>query len=180
VEKFKKGEKVYHKATEQEGVVVSVRYRDDGYFYEVRGKDGEKLTYNEDELYSEEDWKELAIPRKAEQFNSEYENYIDFLSSIYDKRYDFSRKEEKEYLTYHNKLRTLFLDIQSPLVKFLEEEYVVDRNRPRAFRILGEIEECFKSPSLDKHFSIKPEKPEPEYYYKQIIEHFVSYLRSIK
>lgn len=121
-----------------------------------------------------------AIIEKAEEFNKEYENFIKFVSGVYEERYNFSEDEEREYLDYHNRLKTLFLDIQSPLVKFLEEEYVVGRNRARAFRILGEIEKCFRSPSLEEHFLTKPEKPERLYYDKQIIEQFVSYLRSIK
>jgi len=178
--KFRIGETVYDKATIQEGVIKSIRYRDDGWFYEVRWGSGKKSGRIEDELYSKNEGKALVILKKTEEFNDEYGNYINFLSSIYGRMYEFSKNDKSKYLTYHKKLRTLFVDIQSPLQKFLEEEYVTGRNRARAYRLVGEIYECFKSPSLEEHFSTKPEKPDPEYYYKQIIEHFVSYLRSVK
>lgn len=120
------------------------------------------------------------IIEKAEEFNKEYENFIKFVSDVYEERYDFSEDEEKEYLDYHDRLKTLFLDMQSPLVRFLEQEYVVGRSRRRAHVLLGRIEECFISPNLREHFLKKQERPERNVYFKPIIEQFVSYLRSIK
>jgi len=122
--------------------------------------------------------KAQAILKKAEEFNNEYENYINFLSKIYEKRPNFSENEEMEYLSYHNKLGKLFLDIQFPFLDFLEEKYVVRRNRKLAYENLGDVDECFKSSNLKEHFLTKPEKPERIYYRKQIVEHFVSYLKS--
>lgn len=118
------------------------------------------------------------ILKNAEEFNREYENFMNFASGVYERRDDPSGDDEREYLYYHNKLHTLFLDIQFYLLKFLEEEYVSGKGRALAYNILGSIEECFMSPSLKEHFHKKQSRPNRISYEKHIIEHFVSYLRT--
>lgn len=60
--KFKTGDKVYHKATEQKGVIASLRHTDDGLVYEITWNDGEKSRHNEVELYSEKEWEDYNKP----------------------------------------------------------------------------------------------------------------------
>lgn len=60
--KFKEGDIVYHKATEQKGVIAGVESYAGKVKYRITWEDGKRSLSTEGELYSEKEWKEHNKP----------------------------------------------------------------------------------------------------------------------
>lgn len=56
--KFKAGDIVYHKATEQRGVIAGIATTTPEVKYAITWKDGKRSVHTEAELYSEKEWEE--------------------------------------------------------------------------------------------------------------------------
>lgn len=115
--------------------------------------------------------------RIAKKFNSLFGDFMDFISSVYDRRHKPSEKDKIKYLQYYGKFRPLFSTISYPLLKYLEDLHK-DKNQSYSRIILYNIEECFSSSNLEEHFKNKRTKPPEEYIQpKHIIEEFIGYLK---
>ena len=115
-----------------------------------------------------------AIIEKAEKFKSEYYEFIKFISDVYPRRQGLLERDKEQYLSYHNKLWELYLDISHPLL-----EYLIEINRGQTQRycrmILDNIEKTFNSSNLEEHFRKNPLDLSTGYYV-QTIGKFVAYL----
>lgn len=60
--KFKEGAIVYHKATEQRGVIARLATTTPAVRYAITWADGEQSIHTEAELYSEKEWEEHNKP----------------------------------------------------------------------------------------------------------------------
>lgn len=117
------------------------------------------------------------ILRIAKKFDRLFDNFMNFISGVYDKRENPSEDDKKQHLFYYRRLRALFSDISSPLRKYLEEKHK-DRLPSYPHAIWDNIKGCFSSPNLEEHFRRKPLKPPTDYIqFKHLIEEFIGYLK---
>jgi len=117
------------------------------------------------------------IQLKAKKFWSVFNDFINFISHVYDRRQSPSEDDKKKYIFYYRKLRKLFSDISYPLLKYLEEKYKGEKQH-WARGVCGNIEECFSSPNLEEHFRRKPLRPPTDYVqFEHLIEEFIGYLK---
>jgi len=120
-------------------------------------------------------WKRIL--RIAKEFDRLFDNFMNFISDVYDRRENPSKDDKKQYSSYYRKLRSLFSDISSPLRKYLEEKH---KDRPQGYphAIWDNIKGCFSSPNLEEHFKRKPLRPPTDYIqFKHLIEEFIGYLK---
>ncbi len=61
--KFKEGDIVYHKATEQRGVIAGIAVTIPEVKYRITWADGKRSVHTEAELYSEKEWEEHNKPK---------------------------------------------------------------------------------------------------------------------
>jgi len=116
-----------------------------------------------------------AVIKNAKKCKSKYDNFVKFISDVYPRRQNPSEKDKMQYLSYHNKLWKLYLNISHPLLEYLREVNK-DRKEFHARTILSNIEECFNSSSLEEHFRKRPLEPSTDYFIP-IIEKFIAYLK---
>lgn len=112
---------------------------------------------------------------KAKKFLRLFDQFIDFISNVYDRRQEPSEDEKKQYSYYSRRLRALFSDIAYSLLEYLGEIHK-DKKQAHVRMIWYHVKGCFNSSSLEQHFEIKPSRP-PSGYRKDIIEEFIGYLK---